>query len=68
MPRVATGPDHRERDAAFGQYRPAESGGGHQPWALQVLEISGGEIVGLNAFLDTTTIFPRFGLPPRLDP
>ncbi|HEY2703173.1 MAG TPA: sigma-70 family RNA polymerase sigma factor [Candidatus Dormibacteraeota bacterium] len=53
---------------AFGQYHPAEPGGGHEPWALQVLEISGGEIVGLNAFLDTATIFPRFGLPPRLDP
>ncbi|MFG2295024.1 sigma-70 family RNA polymerase sigma factor [Streptomyces sp. NPDC048603] len=51
---------------AFGQYRPAEDGDGHTPWALQVLEISGGRIVGLNAFLDTARWFPLFGLPERL--
>jgi RNA polymerase sigma-70 factor (ECF subfamily) len=51
---------------AFGQYRPAE-GGGHEPWALQVLEISDGRITGLNSFLDTERLFPMFGLPPRLD-
>jgi RNA polymerase sigma-70 factor (ECF subfamily) len=51
---------------AFGQYRPAE-GGGHEPWALQVLEISGGRITGLNSFLDTARLFPLFGLPARLD-
>ncbi|MER5931588.1 sigma-70 family RNA polymerase sigma factor [Streptomyces sp. NPDC002054] len=52
---------------AFGQYRPAEDGAGHTPWALQVLEISAdGRIVGLNAFLDTARWFPLFGLPERL--
>ena len=51
---------------AFGQYRRAASGDGHEPWALQVLEIRDGTIVGLNAFLDTARLFPRFGLPPRL--
>ncbi|QES49799.1 RNA polymerase subunit sigma-70 [Streptomyces venezuelae] len=52
---------------AFGQYRPAEDGVGHTPWALQVLEISAdGRIVGLNAFLDTARWFPLFGLPERL--
>ncbi|MFD9378846.1 sigma-70 family RNA polymerase sigma factor [Streptomyces sp. NPDC059999] len=53
---------------AFGQYRPREDGRpGHEPWALQVLEISDGKIVGLNAFLDTARWFPLFGLPQQLD-
>ncbi|MGW7314996.1 sigma-70 family RNA polymerase sigma factor [Streptomyces sp. NPDC054854] len=52
---------------AFGQYRPDPSGKGHTPWALQVLEVSQGRIVGLNAFLDTARWFPLFGLPEKLD-
>ena len=40
------------------------SGGGYEPWALQVLELSGGRIVELSFFLDTETLFPLFGLPP----
>ncbi len=52
---------------AFGQYKPSESGAGYEPWALQVLEIEDGRIVELTFFLDTDTVFPRFGLPPRLD-
>jgi RNA polymerase sigma-70 factor, ECF subfamily len=52
---------------AFGQYKPSESGEGYDPWALQVLELSGGRIVELTFFLDTETIFPLFGLPLRLD-
>jgi RNA polymerase sigma-70 factor, ECF subfamily len=51
---------------AFGQYRPAASGRGHDPWALQVVEVMDGRIVGLNAFLDTERWFPAFGLPPHL--
>jgi RNA polymerase sigma-70 factor (ECF subfamily) len=51
---------------AFGQYRRSDDGG-HEPWALQVLEITGDRIVGLNAFLDTATLFPLFGLPSRAD-
>jgi RNA polymerase sigma-70 factor (ECF subfamily) len=51
---------------AFGQYRPSPDGG-HDPWALQVLEISEGRIVGFTAFLDTAALFPLFGLPPRLE-
>jgi RNA polymerase sigma-70 factor, ECF subfamily len=50
---------------AFGQYRPSGPGGSFEPWALQVIEISGGRIVGFNAFLDTATLFPLFGLPAR---
>jgi RNA polymerase sigma-70 factor, ECF subfamily len=52
---------------AFGQYKPSESGDGFEPWALQVLELSGGRIVELTFFLDTETLFPLFGLPLRLD-
>jgi RNA polymerase sigma-70 factor, ECF subfamily len=32
-----------------------------------VLEISEGRIGELTFFLDTETLFPLFGLPPRLD-
>jgi RNA polymerase sigma-70 factor, ECF subfamily len=51
---------------AFGQYKPSPQGG-FDPWALQVLELSGGRIVELTFFLDTARLFPLFGLPPRLD-
>ena len=52
---------------AFGQYKPSPSGDGYEPWALQVLEVEEGAIAELTFFLDTTTLFPLFGLPPRLD-
>jgi RNA polymerase sigma-70 factor (ECF subfamily) len=52
---------------AFGQYKPSDTGSGYDPWALQVLEIEDGKIVELTFFLDTETLFPLFGLPPRLD-
>ena len=48
---------------AFGQYRPSGPGGSFEPWALQVLELSDGRIVGFTAFLDTERLFPLFGLP-----
>ena len=51
---------------AFGQYRRSASGDGHEPWALQVVEIRDGEVVALHAFLDTGRLFPLFGLPARL--
>ncbi len=54
---------------AFGQYR-RDPAGGHAPWALQVLEVSGGKIAGMNFFLsilDTDRLFPAFGLPVHLD-
>src|SRR5919201_1633229 len=51
---------------AFGQYKPSERGDGYDPWALQVLEISGGKVVEFTFFLGTETLFPLFGLPPRL--
>ena len=42
--------------------------GGHEPWALQVLEVSGDRIAGITFFLDTAHLFPLFGLPERLEP
>ena len=52
---------------AFGQYKPSETGAGHDPWALQVIELVDGGIAELTFFLDTERLFPLFGLPPRLD-
>jgi RNA polymerase sigma-70 factor (ECF subfamily) len=52
---------------AWGQYKPGPDGS-LVPWAIQLVEVSDGKIVGLNAFLDTERLFPLFGLPPRLDP
>jgi RNA polymerase sigma-70 factor, ECF subfamily len=60
-------PTNANGSPAFGQYRPGTTGEGHEPWALQVLEISGGRIAGASFFLDTETFFPLFGLPPRLE-
>jgi RNA polymerase sigma-70 factor (ECF subfamily) len=50
---------------AFGQYRPAAQGG-HEAWGLIVLELAGDRISGWTSFLDTETVFPRFGLPLEL--
>ena len=52
---------------AFAQYRP-NSAGGHQPWALIVLELAGDRIAGVNSFLDVDRLFPRFGFPLELPP
>jgi RNA polymerase sigma-70 factor, ECF subfamily len=49
----------------YAQYKP-DPAGGYQPWALQVIEISGGRIAGLQYFLDTPRVFPGFGLPDHL--
>ena len=51
----------------FGQYKPSPSGG-YDPWALQVLELSGdGRIGEFTFFLDTARLFPLFGLPLHLE-
>jgi RNA polymerase sigma-70 factor (ECF subfamily) len=50
--------------AAFGAYRP-DPQGGHRPWAIQVVEVSGNRIVGHHNFLDTK-LFAVFGLPAHL--
>ena len=51
--------------AAFGQYR-RDPASGHAPWAIQVVEVSGGRISAFHAFLDTN-LFAVFGLPAHLD-
>jgi RNA polymerase sigma-70 factor, ECF subfamily len=52
---------------AFGQYKPSDTGDGFDPWALQVIELSGGKVAEMTFFLDTETVFPLFGLPLHLD-
>ena len=51
--------------AAFGSYKP-DPAGGWSPWAIQVLDVAGGRIVGHHNFLDTD-LFAVFGLPAHLD-
>ena len=51
--------------AAFGAYKRA-AGGGHEPFALQVIEVSGGRITGLHHFI-YPELFTAFGLPERLE-
>ena len=58
-------PTRANGSPAFGQYR-RDPDGGHMPWSLQVVEISGGLISELHMFLDTAALFPAFGLPSHL--
>lgn len=51
---------------AFGHYHAGGPGGVYLPWGIIVLESAGGGIASWNTFLDTATLFPRFGLPPSL--
>ena len=51
---------------AYGQYKPSDREGILEPWALQVIEVSGDRIAGITFFLDTQRLFPMFGLPPQL--
>jgi RNA polymerase sigma-70 factor (ECF subfamily) len=53
---------------AFGQYKPDRASGRHLPWALVVLEVAEDGIASWTSFLDTETLFPRFGLPADLPP
>ena len=50
----------------YGQYK-IDPDGGYSPWALQVLELSGGRVAEFTFFLDTAKLFPLFGLPLHLD-
>ncbi len=51
---------------AWGQYKPSPDGG-FDPWALMVVELSEGRVAGMTFFLDTTRLFPLFGLPGRVE-
>ncbi|WP_438008104.1 sigma-70 family RNA polymerase sigma factor [Sorangium sp. So ce321] len=61
VPTVANG------SPALAQYRPSGAGA-FEPWAMQVIEVSAGEIVGVCSFLDAQRLFPLFGLPLRPEP
>ncbi len=52
---------------AFASYKPAGPGA-WEPWSVQVLETSGGEIAAIHNFLALLDVelFAGFGLPPRL--
>ena len=50
---------------AFGQYR-IDPEGGHKPFGLHVLEISGPTITQDTVFLDSGPLFAAFGLPTHL--
>jgi RNA polymerase sigma-70 factor, ECF subfamily len=50
--------------AAFGSYR-RDPEGGHYPWAIQVIEVSGDKIAGHHNFVGPR-LFAAFGLPDRL--
>ncbi|MFP5321284.1 MAG: sigma-70 family RNA polymerase sigma factor [Acidimicrobiia bacterium] len=51
--------------AGFASYKPGPSGR-LEPWAIQVIEVAGGRIVGHHNFLGAE-LFERSGLPPSLD-
>jgi RNA polymerase sigma-70 factor (ECF subfamily) len=54
---------------AFAQYKP-DPAGGYSPWAIQIIEITGGQITGLSYFLSLMgpeRLFTLFGLPLRLE-
>jgi RNA polymerase sigma-70 factor (ECF subfamily) len=50
---------------AFGNYHKVAEGV-WEPWAIQVIEVSGGKIVGHHNFV-YPELFPAFGLPTRLE-
>src|SRR5439155_7018687 len=51
---------------AFAQWRPGEREGSYEAWAIHVLEISGGNISGIDYFVDAN-LFPVFGVPVGFD-
>ena len=51
--------------AGYASYKPAPSGR-LEPWAIQVIEVSGGRITAHHNFIGTE-LFERFGLPPHLE-
>jgi RNA polymerase sigma-70 factor (ECF subfamily) len=59
---------HANGSPAFAQYKPAGDGV-WEPWALQVIEVRDGKIVGLHHWIPPFAgqLFEAFGLPPRLE-
>ncbi len=56
-------PVHACGSPAFAHYHPGATPGTYTAWAIIVLELDGDRIGAWNAFLDTETLFPMFGLP-----
>jgi RNA polymerase sigma-70 factor (ECF subfamily) len=52
---------------AFAQWRPSGPDGGFEPWAVHALEMSGGKVVRMTAFLGPR-LFDLFGLPRHPTP
>lgn len=50
--------------AGFAAYKPGDDGLRH-PWAIQVIEVAGGRIVGHHNFIGPE-LFAHFGLPDHL--
>jgi RNA polymerase sigma-70 factor (ECF subfamily) len=50
---------------AFAQYKP-DPAGGRSPWALVIVEISAGRVIGVHSFLQPERIFESFGFPLHL--
>jgi len=50
---------------AFGHYHLAHDDE-FEAWAIIIIEFKGDRISGWNSFLDTATLFPRFGLPLKI--
>ncbi|MDQ3503084.1 MAG: RNA polymerase subunit sigma-70, partial [Actinomycetota bacterium] len=48
------------------QYKPSSTPGRYEPWAIHLLEMSGGRITSITNFLGTH-LFALFGLPDHLD-
>jgi RNA polymerase sigma-70 factor (ECF subfamily) len=54
--------------AAFAQYKPAAEGR-WEPWALQVVEVTGDKITGIHHWIPpfAEKLFEAFGVPPHLE-
>ncbi|MGI8651779.1 MAG: sigma-70 family RNA polymerase sigma factor [Geodermatophilaceae bacterium] len=50
----------------FATYRRSESGSGHEPFSIHVLDFRGDRVSCITVFLDTETLFPLFGVPLHL--
>jgi hypothetical protein len=61
VPRIAPGSGRRQRLS-----RAGGAGGGHVAFALHVLSVGEGGIVGVDCFVDRE-LFPLFGLPAVVD-
>ena len=68
LPRLAGGSDRgRERLAGVRPVQAERAGGGSTRGRSRCSRSTDGRIVEFTFFLDTETLFPLFGLPPRLE-